>query len=75
MSAAISHQLSVGTGTVPTPAKEICQDARLYYLQLVQFELELHCSHAATYKSEVSLSAVSGHKNRRGGGGGGAFYG
>ena len=26
--------LSVGTGTVPTPAKEICQDARLYYLQL-----------------------------------------
>ena len=32
MFAAIGHQLSVGTGTVPTPAKEICQDARLYYL-------------------------------------------
>ena len=34
MFAAIGHQLSVGTGTVSTPAKEIRQDARLYYLQL-----------------------------------------
>ena len=33
MFAAIGHQLSVGTGTVSTPAKEIRQDARLY-LQL-----------------------------------------